>query len=101
MIPGKLPNLNGKENALKDLATITTTIEDLQSASQEWLRQLLGAALDQTDIRNLMTVPGAVSFQGNQVNLSAEDIRSLQSIVNGVQARTGINTGESSSNVTQ
>ena len=88
--------LVGKESALKDLATITTTIEDLQSASQEWLRQLIGTTIDQNDIRNLINFQAAISMQGNALNLSAEDVRSLQLIINGVQSRSTASTDETS-----
>lgn len=90
-----------KESALKDLATISTTIEDLQSASQEWLRQLLGAALDQNDVRNLINVQAAVSLPGNALNLSANDVRSLQLIINGAQARNVTARNESTPQVSQ
>ena len=91
----------GKENALKDLATITTTIEDLQSASQEWLRQFVGTTIDQNDIRNLINFQAAISLQGNALNLSAEDVRSLQLIINGVQSRTTASGDGNSSEISQ
>lgn len=98
IVTGKPASLQGKDSALKDLATISTTMEDLQSANQEWLRQLLGAALDQSDIRNLVNVQTAVTLPGNALNLSADDVRSLQIIINGMQGR---NTAVSDENTTQ
>eukprot|EP00795_Rhopilema_esculentum_P011240 gene11240-21429_t len=79
--------ITGKDNTLKEFATISTTLEDLQSAGQEWLRHVLAANYDQIDIRSLINAQAGVAVPGSIFNLSADDVRSLQTIINGVQTR--------------
>ena len=91
----------GKENPLKDFATISTTIEDLQSAGQEWIRQLIGSSFDSNDFRNLVSAQAAATAPGNLINLSPVDVRSLQLIINGVQARNASGAGGPASQSTE
>ena len=79
--------ITGKDNTLKEFATISTTLEDLQSAGQEWLRHVLAANYDQIDIRSFINSQAGVAVPGSIFNLSADDVRSLQTIINGVQTR--------------
>ncbi len=89
---------NHEQNALKDFATISMATEGLQVSGQELFRQILGAAFDSNELRNLAAAQNVASATGGLYNLSPIDLRSLQMIINGAQARNSTN---SSANGTQ
>ena len=78
---------SGAENALKDFATISMATEGLQIAGQELFRQIFGTAFDPADLRHLANAQSTAGSTNNVFNLSPIDVRSLQMIINGAQAR--------------
>ncbi len=91
--PVQLPSV-GEDSALKDFATISMATESLQTTGQEIFRQIFGAAMDANELRNLANVQNVTSSSGALYNLSAIDLRSLQLIINGAQARNPGNSAE-------